>query len=338
MKSYFYVLFGLMLLVSCSKEQDVDNGIDKIPEQVFGSWLYTVDENDEYYFCQGLSLSSVTGYWQITQQEYNDLATCGGTMRYDENTQTLYLNCSKDDREHVKLNGNEITAIKIISFSNDKLTVCIAGDTIEYSRNNESYIIPNYEWTNGYDDNLNPAGSIPDSVDTGVDLGLSVFWAEYNMGADDNNRVGGCYGWGDVTGTCYSENEERYPNSNPPSDISGSEYDIVTKKWGNGWRIPTKEEVQELIDNCFITWSNWRKSWEFTSKINGNKIILPAAQVRCGKSTFYDECGYWTSTLDVASEGAYALFIPEIEGDIINSISCLKRSYGLQIRPVKDKN
>lgn len=338
MKSFFYILFSFLLLASCCKEQEVDNGIDKIPEQVFGNWLYTINENDEYYFCQGLGFSSTTGYWQITQQEYNDLTMCGGTMRYDENSQTLYLNCTQDDREHVKLNGNEIKTIKIISFSNDKLIVCISGDTIEYTKNTESYIIPHYEWTNGYDDKLNPAGSIPASGDNGVDLGLSVFWAEYNLGADDKNRAGGCYGWGDVTGTCYSENEVRYPNSNPPSDISGSEYDIVTKEWSNGWRTPTKEEVQELIDNCVITWSKWRKSWEFTSKINRNKIILPAAQVRYGKSTFYNECGYWTSTLDITSGGAYALYIPKIEDDIINSISYLKRSYGLQIRPVKDKD
>lgn len=94
MKSYFYILVSFLLLASCAKEQAMDNGTDKVPEQVFGNWLYTINESDEYYFCQGLSFSSTTGYWQITQQEYNDKAMCGGTMRYDENSQTLYLNCS----------------------------------------------------------------------------------------------------------------------------------------------------------------------------------------------------------------------------------------------------
>lgn len=339
MRPYFYMLLGiLMITASCTNDDDMHNDPNKqdIPELLFGKWIYTNNENEDYYFCQGMSFNSTTGYWQISQQEYNDLSMCGGTMTYDTNTQTLYLNCTLE-HEHLKMDGVHFNAIKIINLTNDKLTIHIADKTIEYNRNNEYYIIPDYVWTDGSDENLNPKGKVPSSNDYGVDLGLSVYWADYNVGSTESTEVGGCYGWGDITGTYYTKDETMYPSANPPSDISGTEYDIASDKWGNGWRIPTKEEMEELVDNCDITWQNWCKCWEFTSRINGNSIKLPYASVRNGKSTFYDECGYWTSTLDRAYMGAYALYALKSGGDIDN-INHFKRSYGLQIRPVKDKN
>ena len=339
MRPYFYILLGiLMITASCTNDDDMHNDPNKqdIPELLFGKWIYTNNENEDYYFCQGMSFNSTTGYWQISQQEYNDLSMCGGTMTYDTNTQTLYLNCTLE-HEHLKMDGVHFNAIKIINLTNDKLTIHIADKTIEYNRNNEYYIIPDYVWTDGSDENLNPKGKVPSSNDYGVDLGLSVYWADYNVGSTESTEVGGCYGWGDITGTYYTKDETMYPSANPPSDISGTEYDIASDKWGNGWRIPTKEEMEELVDNCDITWQNWCKCWEFTSRINGNSIKLPYASVRNGKSTFYDECGYWTSTLDRAYMGAYALYALKSGGDIDN-INHFKRSYGLQIRPVKDKN
>lgn len=338
MKTYLYILLGIvMITISCSNESDISNDPQKqdIPELLFGKWIYTNNENEDYYFCQGISFNSTTGYWQISQQEYNDISMCGGIMTYDTNTRTLYLNCTSE-HEHLKMDGVQVYTIKIINLTNEKLTIHIADKTIEYYRNNESYIIPNYVWTNGSDKNLNPEGKVPSSNDYGVDLGLSVYWAEYNVGSTESTEIGGCYGWGDVTGTYYTEDETKYPSANPPSDISGTKYDIASYKWGNGWRVPTKEEMEELIDNCYITWHNWCKCWEFTSKINGNSIMLPYAPVRNGKSTFYEECGYWTSTLDRTYMGAYALYTLKSGGDFDN-ISHFKRSYGQQIRPVKDK-
>ena len=51
------------------------------------------NDNEDYYFCQGISFNSSSGYWQISQQEYNDLSMCGETMTYDVNSHTIYLNC-----------------------------------------------------------------------------------------------------------------------------------------------------------------------------------------------------------------------------------------------------
>lgn len=338
MKRYFFMLLGIvMITISCTKENNTSNDSNKqdIPELLFGTWIYTNNDNEDYYFCQGISFNSSSGYWQISQQEYNDLSMCGGTMTYDVNSHTIYLNC-KLEHEHLRMNGVQVRTIKIVNLTDEKLIVHIAGKTIEYYRNNESYIIPHYVWTNGSDEKLNPEGKVPSPNDYGVDLGLSVYWAEYNVGSTESTEIGGCYGWGDVTGTYYTEDDTKYPSANPPSDISGTEYDIASYKWGNGWRIPTKEEMEELVDNCYITWHNWCKCWEYISKINGNSIKLPYAPVRSGKSTFHNECGYWTSTLDRTYMGAYALYTLKSGGNL-KYIDHFKRSYGQQIRPVKDK-
>lgn len=94
--------------------------------------------------------------------------------------------------------------------------------------------------------------------------------------------------------------------------------DVATKLWGSEWRMPTREEMQELIDGC--TWK-WTKDYQGsrkegnvgTSKTNGNTIFLPATY--CGLGY------YWTSSLDdKCSEDACILMF--YNGDIYcNSFS-----------------
>lgn len=181
------------------------------------------------------------------------------------------------------------------------------------------------------DESLNPEGFVPPADYKGVYLGGSVNWAEYNVGANDPLEPGGRYGWGDITGSYYTKDLNRYPSANPPSNISGTEHDIVTKKWGNGWRMPTKEEVQELLENCSVSWSSNRQAWELRG--SGKSIYIPYAPVRAGK-TFYDECGYWTGTLNSETGAAYALFTLKA-AESLNSINSFARYYGMAIRPVK---
>lgn len=333
MKLYLFIPLSLLLLaVACTP--DKYTGIENLPEQLYGKWLYVNDENEDFYFSQVLSFDS--HFFGISQQVYNDIGFCGGEMAYDENTQTVSLYCTKE-HNHLKIDGEPIVSIRILNLKTDRLTAVVANKTIEYSRT-ERYDVPPYLWEKDCSENLNPQGWIPPLSDNGVDLGLSVCWAGYNVGSSmDYMEIGGRYGWGDVSGTYFTKNENLYPNANPPSEISGSEYDIVAQKWGNGWRLPTKEEMEELIDNCFVIWEKWCGCWTIVSHINGNEIKLPYGQIRDGKSTFYDECGYWTSTLDETTGMSYGLYGLTAGGDVKN-IKLFKRSYGLQIRPVKDKS
>lgn len=102
----------------------------------------------------------------------------------------------------------------------------------------------------------------------GVDLGLSVNWAECNVGAETPDGVGYRIPLGNTTGTM------RYKDVG--SKVSGTEYDIAVVKLGDGWRMPTGDEFRELRDKC--TWTsetlNGRNGYRVTGP-NGNSIFLP---------------------------------------------------------------
>ena len=68
------------------------------------------------------------------------------------------------------------------------------------------------------------------------------------------------------------------------SDISGNaQYDVAKAKWGGEWRMPTGEEMDELLNECTWTWElkEGVKGYKITGP-NGNSIFLPAAGSRNG--------------------------------------------------------
>ena len=101
-----------------------------------------------------------------------------------------------------------------------------------------------------------------------VDLGLSVVWAEKNLGATSAYDTGGYYLWGDPTGTgviMYFDT----PNTNY---ICDTQYDIARAQLGKGWRLPTREEINELLSSC--KWETVTNGVRLTGP-NGNSVILP---------------------------------------------------------------
>lgn len=115
-----------------------------------------------------------------------------------------------------------------------------------------------------------------------VDLGLSVKWASQNFDMSSNPSIQGLYGWGDPTG-CLTATSGNYATGFN-SVISGTEYDIVTQTWGPVWRVPTKEEFQELYDKCIWTYEEKEGNKGFTvTGINGNNIFIPILGFREGE-------------------------------------------------------
>ncbi len=136
---------------------------------------------------------------------------------------------------------------------------------------------------------------------TAVDLGLSVKWATCNVGATRPEDYGNYYAWGETSPkTSYTEDNSKTMDKSM-GDIGGdSRYDAATANWGSGWRLPTKSECDELIDNCTWTWTklNGVKGYEVKSKKNGNSIFLPAAGFCNGDTPDYQGSSgyYWSST------------------------------------------
>ena len=112
-----------------------------------------------------------------------------------------------------------------------------------------------------------------------VDLGLSVKWAIFNVGAPRPWSNSSFYGWGmDYTAKSVYDFNSHWGKW--LGNISGSDYDVARTTWGSPWRMPTKEEAQELIDKC-------RWEWTQLAEKNGYKVIGPN-----GRWIFLPAAGY----------------------------------------------
>lgn len=142
-----------------------------------------------------------------------------------------------------------------------------------------------------------------------VDLGLSVKWATTNVGAKRPQDCGDYYAWSEIQ-TKDSYKKDTYTGL-PPSeksffgfidvDIYGlPDYDAATAERGGNWRMPTDEEIDELIKNCDTQWVslNGVPGMLFTSKINKHSIFLPGAGWKFGKkvSNVGVSGAYWTGS------------------------------------------
>lgn len=131
----------------------------------------------------------------------------------------------------------------------------------------------------------------------GVDLGLSVNWATHNVGASAPHKVGYLVPLGNITGTKKSA-KHHY------EQVSG-ESDIATVKMGKGWRMPTAQEMLELIDKC-----EWEKKTikgvkgaQVTGP-SGESIFLPAPG-QCTKLEGHLDLDYDWQPNDVGTMGWY---------------------------------
>lgn len=168
-----------------------------------------------------------------------------------------------------------------------------------------------------------------------VDLGLSVKWAAYNVGATASEDFGGMYGWADPTGENVSLDADEYPSATPPENISGTKYDIARAKWGGKWRLPTYDEISELVQ---LEWDwttiNGVEGVQFVAA-NGNKLFVPAAGVRFGteiKGRGGYKQGYaWSGTLSTDSKSqSVALGFSMNAAGYVDA----NREAGLSVRPV----
>lgn len=139
-----------------------------------------------------------------------------------------------------------------------------------------------------------------------IDLGLSVKWAIQNIGARSMENIGEYYAWGETTPYNAQLTYVNYGWSFPPCSpdaVLSSIFDAATENWGDSWRMPTANELKELINNCDWTWVNninntSSSGYVATSKKNGKSIFLPASKFM---SSTYDnpkdnDAIYWSAS------------------------------------------
>lgn len=186
-----------------------------------------------------------------------------------------------------------------------------------------------------------------------VDLGLSVKWAAYNVGATKPEEYGDYYAWGEVeTKVDYTEGNYKfmyldsydcveYSLPGGLNDISGTEYDAATINMGKEWRMPTKLELVELTDESTAVWTTYNgvDGMRIIGP-NGNSIFLPSGGIRSeyGGQNKGKSGKYWTSSLFsdwnrgafIYSWGRNALGVESV------GVNSEIRYIGMPIRAVRD--
>ena len=191
-----------------------------------------------------------------------------------------------------------------------------------------------------------------------VDLGLpsGTLWATCNVGADTPEGYGDYFAWGETqpkdvyTWSTYqycmgSWNSMTKYCTNSDYGYNGftdnlttllPEDDAAAANWGNGWRMPTKEEFEELCNNTTVTWTqqNGVKGRLFTAS-NGNSLFLPAAGSRWGGGLDLagDRGHYWSSSL--ATGGPYYAWYFYFSSDFTYVYS-YNRYGGQSVRAVRE--
>lgn len=165
-----------------------------------------------------------------------------------------------------------------------------------------------------------------------VDLGLSVKWGSFNIGADSPSKSGWLVGWGDTSARNHSSNLRYFPVEKPSGNIVAGNFDIAKKLLGDEWHMPDVSEWKELVDSCQWVWSDADKAFVITAK-NGNSIVLPLTGRRSGDAVSDSLSGfYWTGVLnDNNIDNAQAFVFTK---DDTASVKDFIRYYGLAVRPV----
>ena len=145
-----------------------------------------------------------------------------------------------------------------------------------------------------------------------VDLGLSVKWANMNVGAKKESGFGTYFAWGETQPKEYyswktyawsrgdSQFLTKYSTTDKRTQLALAD-DAARTNLGGEWRMPTVDEYEELIANCTWQWitKDGVNGYKVTSKKTGNSIFLPITGFR-----FYQDVQfravkgiYWTSAL-----------------------------------------
>ncbi|WP_407405137.1 hypothetical protein [Sodaliphilus sp.] len=193
-----------------------------------------------------------------------------------------------------------------------------------------------------------------------VDLGLpsGLKWATCNVGANNPLEYGKYFAWGDTEG--YYDNEEhefsqdykfgsyealtKYNTDSDYGTIDNKvtldpEDDAAHVNMGGDWRMPTEEELNELINNTTNEWItvNGVKGRKFINTTDSSKyIFIPASGSYYGLDNDYQgqDAYVWTSSLETTDSAKAVILSFSQYNCKVSSVS--RMIYGLCVRGVLD--
>ena len=201
-----------------------------------------------------------------------------------------------------------------------------------------------------------------------VDLGLSVEWAGWNVGANSPQEYGSYYAWGemkeknDYSSSAYAYRSQR-DDAGPDhwhygsecwcweyaligDEISNTSYDVAKAQWGGGARMPTRSEIAELVEKC-----NFKQGYNegvfgcYVMGPNGNSIFVPYSGCKGGilgtVNGAGESGGFWAGThcsdKGDGREFAYCFTCFDSSVGCIADVSYTFRCQGHAVRAVRNK-
>ena len=335
------------------------NGDSKQEEEEEG---YTIDPEEllTKTSIQWVSASDATLYWEISEN-YLELLK-------ENNIQASYgIAWSQMEEAVIPVDNQFYTNTENISFGQGtqamfRLVSLMRGTTYYYV----TYVILNGELTTAP---IKSFTTMTEDISTGqtpegvrpIDMGLpsGTMWANMNIGAVKPEDAGLYFAWGETEGFVADGSDDhlfgwgtyklcngsratqtKYCTTGSYGTADGRivlEFtdDAAYVNWGTEWRMPTGEDMIELMENTTNEWTtvNGVGGYRFISEATGNTIFLPAAGCRVSESHYEDgtDCYYWASSVD--REKPYASrYLRFYAGRMF--VASLFRYYGMNIRPV----
>jgi hypothetical protein len=154
-----------------------------------------------------------------------------------------------------------------------------------------------------------PDKNHPHAIDLGLPSGTK--WACCNVEASAPEEYGGYYAWGETeTKSVYSPQTYQFylrwdsvyqipVYEYIGDDIAGTEYDVAYKKCGVTWRMPSRIQVEEIVDNCSSTrFSLNDVKGVLVNGVNEAKFFLPFCgyYIEPGIRSVEEQGRYWSSS------------------------------------------
>lgn len=179
-----------------------------------------------------------------------------------------------------------------------------------------------------------------------VDLGLpsGLKWADRNVGAETPQDGGLYFSWGNVDGHTADENgnviDYLFDSTTYSTTLGGqytgseldAEHDAASVNMGDGWRMPTRIEIRELVKNTDYYFISEDDSIVSESELNISKKLRSICLVKKGEPFDYNNRsnfiefpfsgnfngsslveeglrgGVWSSTVDTGNEDSARYF------------------------------